>query len=432
MDRAHVPDGIPLVLLTFALGAVIGIAGTCLYFQGERNSLESPPPPVGTKPAAERGEGPARGTEPVTFVAEGPASTIHDEVLERADPPLATEPEAEIPSLSDETIDTIDAIRLTLENPSTAGKRDYLALLQNLTPEEAPKMIRLFRELGSLGYAVSDYDRLFWQRWAEIDGPAASALIFDRDKRFEETGLSNLAISTWAKQDPEAAKAWLLDQEDIPLRQGMMNGLIEGMAENDPAAALRFLEESNLPPNHRAKAYTQIARQFQMQFGLESVGSWYTELAPGHPHHELVAVATTQAYARAPFAEALNWANSLDGSSTADLRTRDSLHANLANSRPDGLVRYLGHTDGADQLGGVAPLTERAVARWTQANPGAMANWLKGNRNMRNYDLVAAPFVLQIASQDPEAASAWADTLRDPDLKQEITERLGTIGNAAR
>ncbi|MBC7854013.1 MAG: hypothetical protein IAF94_11295 [Pirellulaceae bacterium] len=338
-----------------------------------------------------------------------------------------TDPEeAADPSVSN---DTLGAIRLSIQDQSTKGKRDYLSLLQDLTPEDAPKMIAMFQELGHLGFPTPEYDRLFWQRWAEIDGAAASAMMFDRDKRFKETNLSNLAISTWAKNDPDAATAWLFSQEDIPLREGMTKGLIEGMAEHDPAAAMRFLDYTDLSTEQLAHGYAQVAKQYHIQEGLDAVGQWYGEMAADDPNLELVINAATQIYARAPIAEALAWADSLDGSSAAGSRTRDQLYARIASGRPDNLLVYLGKEPGASALNGVGPLAQQAVARWTQTNPGAMANWLKNNREIPNYDLVTTPFAVQIASQDPEAALAWADTLRDPDLRSAVRDQIAAMGN---
>ena len=328
--------------------------------------------------------------------------------------------------------DRLKAFRRSILDTSTVGRRQYLTLLQDLTTEDAPGMMALFREMAQRGHAVGDYDRLFWLRWAEVDGAAASAAMFARDKRFPETALSNLAISTWAKYEPEAASAWLLGQEDIPLREGMTNGLLEGMAEYDPAFAMRFLESAKLSTRQRAHGYAQIARQHHLQQGLDAVGQWYEEQAAGGRDVDPIIEATTGVYARAPFAEALGWADSLEGSSDHAARTRNQLHARLAHDRPDGLIAYLGGESGAEALAGVVPLTESAVSRWIQTNPGAMASWLEKNREIRNYDLVAAPFATQVARDDPEAARAWAETLRDPALRETVKQRIASAGNAGR
>jgi hypothetical protein len=212
----------------------------------------------------------------------------------------------------------------------------------------------------------------------------------------------------------------------------MTKGLLEGMAEYDPAFAMRFLESAKLSARQRAHGYAQIARQHHLQQGLDAVGQWYEEHAAGGRDLDPIIEATTGVYARAPFAEALGWAEALEGTSDHATRTRNQLHARLAHDRPDGLIAYLGGEPGSESLGGVVPLTESAVSRWIQTNPGAMASWLEKNREIRNYDLVAAPFAAQVARDDPEAARAWADTLRDPALRETVKNQIAGAGNAGR
>jgi hypothetical protein len=212
----------------------------------------------------------------------------------------------------------------------------------------------------------------------------------------------------------------------------MTKGLIEGMAEYDPAVAMRFLQSANLSTEQRTHGYFHVARQYHLQKGLDAVGEWYLEQAEIGRDLDEVRYAATGVYVRAPFDEALGWADSLGGSNEPAVRTRDLLHARLAHDRPDGLLAFLGGEPGAETIDGVGPLTERAVSRWIQVNPGAMADWLKKNREIRNYDLVAAPFAAQVARDDREAALAWADTLRDPALRETVKNRIASTGNTGR
>lgn len=402
------PDRVLPTLTAFLFGLGLGVGGTWLVLpreapadagdgpiaQGERDATTPAPPQAVT--LLERTDGSEReAAAPVVGAAPRPGAVAGVDV------------EADAANAGED--DRLKAFRRSLLDTSTVGRRQYLTLLQDLTTEDAPAMMALFREMAQRGHAVGDYDRLFWLRWAEVDGAAANAAMFARDKRFPETALSNLAISTWAKYEPEAASESLFAQEDIPLREGMTNGLLEGMAEYDPAFAMRFLQQ-----------------------GLDAVGQWYEEHAAGGRDLDQVIEATTGVYARAPFAEALGWADSLEGASDHAMRTRNQLHARLAYDRPDGLLAYLGGEPGAENLGGVIPLTERAVSRWIQTNPGAMASWLEKNREIRNYDLVAAPFAAQVARDDPAAALAWADTLRDPALRETVKERIASARSAGR
>ncbi len=404
----------PVVVGVFLLGIVAG--GGAIWLTRDKEVLDP------AADAAEQGESAVRS---VTLSRDGGTGANGGDAKAKGLLSFFTRIEA---SRNEVPIGTVEAIRYTILEQSTQGKLAYLALLQKMTTEDAPALIALFNELGQRGYVVNEYDKLFWERWAEIDGEAASAAMFQRDNRFRETLLSKLAISTWAKNDPDAARAWLFAQEDIPLREGMVKGLIEGWAQRDPAAAQRFLMNTDLAPDQLQFGFNEVARQFQMRDGLGAVGKWYAGFAETDPDFGRVMSATTQIYTRAPLDVALAWADELGNQSQGAVRTRTQLHDRLAEGRPDGLLKHLAVDPGAGSILGVDRLTDRAVAKWISTNPGAMASWLKENPGIPNYDLLTAPFAMRVASQDHEAALAWAGTLRDPALRDRVVRQIGAAG----
>lgn len=397
--------------------------------------------PVGREmiPSAEEGrEGDGAGTEAaVTFSGSGGDSSGESRSStgsglasgKGSDPsPFALRGDAARDGigLSDDSPEIISRMRTAIKKNSTSGKLEYLSLLQELTPEEAPHLIALFRKLGQQGYPTPAYDRLYWERWAEIDGAAACETMFERDRRFPETHLSKLVISTWAKEDPVAARDWLARQRDIPLREGMTKGLLDGLAARDPHFAQRFIQDMELTPEQLGYGYRAIARQHSIQGGLGKLGAWYRGFSENDPAFGSATQAVTQIIARAPFADALAWADNLGGSPEVAESTRRGLHDRIANGRPDGLIDHLASDPGAGSLEGVSRLVDRAVNRWISTDPNAMGEWLTRNMDIRNYDLVVAPFAEKIASQDHESALSWANTLRDPELRDAVKERIGS------
>lgn len=393
-------------------GAGAGILGTVFLFPSATDRLERS---GGNGPASIETRAESQDSDSQNL--ESPAASIRTLAEPSTEAGLRQEHETA-------ENDTVAALREAIKTPSTSGKLQYLTLLQQLTAEEAPRMLEVFREMSRQGYKVREYDRLFWERWAELDGPGVAKIMFERDKRFKETGLSNLAISTWAKNDPEAAADWLAQQEDIPLREGMTKGLLEGMAAADPDQAQEFLLSGNFTPDQIAYGFSQIARQKLMQDGLDSVGQWYAEFSENDANFETVTNAATQIYSRAAFSDALHWANQLEGSRDAVLRARGQLHARLADGRPDGLITFLGSEKYAHNIAGVEALTSRAIDRWLRTTPYAMGTWLQQNEDIPNYDLIVKPFAEKVAVDDPNAARAWAGTIRDPELRETVLENL--------
>ena len=93
-------------------------------------------------------------------------------------------------------------------------------------------------------------------------------------------------------------------------------------------------------------------------------------------------------------------------------------------TKPDELVGYLGRQRDLSRVENAPRLAAQAAFEWLRANPNDMGVWLGANMDLPNYDLVAVPFVKNIASSDPEAASVWADTIRDPEAKLAIKAQL--------
>jgi hypothetical protein len=113
-------------------------------------------------------------------------------------------------------------------------------------------------------------------------------------------------------------------------------------------------------------------------------------------------------------ADTINWLGSLDQQGLTEVS--GYVTSRLVREQPDQLVIALARSEtpqGIDR----EQLATQAVRAWAGSNPNAMGDWLKENRNQPHYDEIAVPYVHQIRSVDPEAAAAWAATIKDPALR---------------
>lgn len=97
----------------------------------------------------------------------------------------------------------------------------------------------------------------------------------------------------------------------------------------------------------------------------------------------------------------LQWLGSLDKEGSKAVG--GYVTSRLVKDKPDKLVRM-----GRMIAAGETPLdvdreqlTAQAVRGWIGANPNAMGDWLKNNRNAPRSDEIAVPYVNQIRSTDP-------------------------------
>lgn len=309
-----------------------------------------------------------------------------------------------------------DFQELLFRQPSMQRTIAFANLLSQLSPENAKAVIALIGGSANL-YDLHREHELAWVRWGEIDGRAACAAIFVGDRRFGRTELSERTIRSWAMRDPQAAREWLMGQEDIPLRHGMMRGVLDGFAAVDPAGAERFIAEEITDESLKTHGLWRVARSHLAEGGLPAVQAYFAEFDKSDPQYEPMRVTVGDMFVDAGSTETLRWLGTLDESGRAAMT--GYLTSRLVNEKPDNLVIALANGDTPPEVPR-GQLLSQAVRNWAGANPNAMGEWLRINRNTPHYDEVVEPYVKQIRSVDPEAAAAWSATVKDPALRARL------------
>ncbi len=217
-------------------------------------------------------------------------------------------------------------------------------------------------------------------------------------------------------RDAKAAREWLMSQEDIPLRDGMMRGVLDGFAAVDPAGAHRFIAEELTDASLKTHGFWRVARSHLVDGGLSAVQAYFAAFDKSDPQYQPMRVTVGDMFVDAGSTEALQWLGSLDEGDRAGVS--HYITSRLVKDKPDNLVRTLAATD----TPGVArpELLERAVRGWIGANPNAMGEWLRQNSSAPHYDEIVVPYVNQIRSVDPEAAAAWAATIKNPEVRAKV------------
>jgi hypothetical protein len=294
----------------------------------------------------------------------------------------------------------------------------FTNLLSQLSPKKAREVMAL------IGANANTYDlhrehELVWERWAEIDGPSACAAIFDSNRRFDRTDLSERTIRSWAMRDPQAAREWLMKQDDIPLRDGMMRGLLDGFATVDPSGAQRYISEEITDASLKTHGLWRIARSHLADGGLPAVQAFFSNFDKNDPQYEPLRVTTGDMFIDAGATDAMKWLGSLDQAGRRAMS--EYVTSRLVHDKPDNLVRELAANDTPAEVDR-SRLIARAVQEWVGSNPNAMGEWLRSNSSAPHYDEIVVPYVNQISNVDPEAASAWAATIKDPVLRAKAQE----------
>ncbi|HEX5176093.1 MAG TPA: hypothetical protein VFV83_03635, partial [Chthoniobacteraceae bacterium] len=95
----------------------------------------------------------------------------------------------------------------------------------------------------------------------------------------------------------------------------------------------------------------------------------------------------------------------------------------LAESSPTGALEWMRSLNVADAKG-VAKGAGTVMGQWAQADAGAAGAWLQQNSAHPFYERLALGYVRTVAGIDREGARAWADTIRDEELRTKAMAAL--------
>ncbi|MEM7384867.1 MAG: hypothetical protein AAF514_07965 [Verrucomicrobiota bacterium] len=295
-------------------------------------------------------------------------------------------------------------IKIFSETGQTRRKRLYTLLLDSLTPEQAPLLWNSMRLRGRLGVAGHEEYRWLWDRWGDIDGPAAAATAFkiDGDDGYHSTQVTNIAIKSWARHEPLAAIEWLAEQENIPLKTGMREGLLAGIMDYHPDRAEALLEAFNPTEKEQTTARELTATRISRERGPEALDAWLASLPEDLADRPVIEAHVNQIHLDHGVAHAVAWA-------ADDPAQFSEVLGHFARYRPEPLFEHYAAQTGP--LG--TPVTnalKQAAARWTEKNPDLMGIWLRDKSQSSQYDAMTEIFVDTIREVDPDAARAWAET----------------------
>ncbi len=260
-------------------------------------------------------------------------------------------------------------------------------------------------------------------------GRKAGRAALERDRPRDSTSPNipsqfDLVMRGYAGSDAVGALNYWRGLPDGPYKNSLKSGLLTGLAENDARLAFEVL--ATLPAAEQVSHLPQLARQIHRQEGAEALQAWFDGLAddPLHP-----TVKWTSFHA---VAEALRQ----DPAANADYMTREAakryaasdIYNQYAVAWTDeapaaalhwaaGLPAPAGTTLRGDTMNTV-------VSRWTADDAGGVGDWLNANPQNAHYDEVAASYAQQLALLDPTAAARWINTIRNPDLRVTIADRL--------
>ncbi|MDB6174473.1 MAG: hypothetical protein JWL59_3784 [Chthoniobacteraceae bacterium] len=256
---------------------------------------------------------------------------------------------------------------------------DFLKELENLTPEDADGVRKLFGEFDRQGMEFPYEWSAFYQRWGQVDPARAIEHALADPGVGWAPGAMKDAFNGWASRDPAAAAAWLQAHPESPNFDSAFLGYVAGFAGQDLQGATRMALES-VPSNHHAigKVAESLAEAAVRQGQLRGMESWYDGL-PDHGDGALKRAAFGHVYWREKHAGqevASEWLASQASNPWRGDQQYGEMAEWLANRDPDKALGWMANLP-PSPTDGTWPGMGRVLRRWRETNPQAADAWIQ-------------------------------------------------------
>ena len=304
----------------------------------------------------------------------------------------------------------LEAIR---ETDPVKSQLMFARLMEELNAENAPAALAMIRENVG-GFDSMRYMGMLAYKWGEVDPLNAMKALATGDDRGGRMS-QNVVLTGWAAKDPKGAMEWLGAYEGEG-KDWLSMSMINGMAKSDPEGALKFVTALE-NKDDRSRGAETIAREMIRLGGTEKAVAWLNGLTdPDMKKGAFQTVAdqlmrgdTTKAaefiktYANEEFARG----------------AVGNLAETMARKDPREALKFANSLTGKAQSSAVG----EAVDEWVRANDGAgmadAAKYVEGLPAGDARDAGTSSIARQASREDPQAAIAWANNIKDAEVRAE-------------
>jgi len=311
---------------------------------------------------------------------------------------------------------------LFLSDPLARSQR-LAELMSRLTAEDAPAVAAVFEEAGAAGIKFSDEHRLFLRAWGKIGGVAAVAHALKHSGEGSDEAVA--ALGGWASNAPLQARAWLEALPESEAKETLLLGLLDGWSTTNFEGAAAYAESR--PPSAARDRFRELLMQRALRSrGIEGAQQWVQRIPADernrdYKQHAFGDVVQAMLY-RDP-AAAARWIAELGAREFVSAEAVTNTALKLAESSPTGALDWMRTLNVADAKG-VAKGAGTVMSQWAQVDATAAGAWLQQNSSHPFYERLALGFIRTVAGIDRNAARAWADTIRDEELRSKAMAAL--------
>lgn len=398
-------------MLAFAAGIALGIGGTLFL-----------------RPIFSGASSPFAGKNAESHTAPPKLASAHAAPHLSAAGQIADAAKLALPAASSEAF--ADLIRgLLTDGNSNRRLARFQLLLEKCSPDHFRALLPLIRENDLKGAGSPNEWTALWQYWGGAFPQDALAAMQSLDSSEWGPGAREEAqkrvMRGWAEEHPQEALAFFESQAPDFWKQpnGTLEAVLKGWISTDPQGAATWLGTGNNPElDLLGEALAGIARKG----GHEAAEKWFDQQSGLWPPEVMgnFAFALTQQKVRFGVDVAQAWIDRHKAEPWMEVSFAPMwIVGELASKDPQGAMEWAASLNNENGVGA-------AMDAWSSQDAGAASKWLHDHPDTPFYDQAAYALAMKLSGEDPEAAAAWAATIKDKDLKGELKKRQEALSPA--
>jgi hypothetical protein len=328
-----------------------------------------------------------------------------------------------------------DVIRKALKEKDSLKRSAALrSLIAGTPPEEVDNLVQAYNVCMYEGLPTREMGELVYRRDGRVKGKAGMDALPK-----EPNGLPGYVMKHrlrgWASADPVASKEWLETLEPGRARAELTADWQEGMKDADQDKFQALFPQ--LPLEVQAGLMGRFVENAVQEHSLSGMADWYRANAAALPEEvknrafTLTVDAFTQNQTPEGLAKTVEFLKQVcdpaDPMFAAGLK---KMVYRTARYSPGGTLDLLDEYLPRNQH--LAAMKDGFIGECVKIastnTVNDIGNWLNAHRTSPIYNDVAGAFLTHVNSIDPEAARAWANSIPDQAVREEMLLRLNRNG----
>lgn len=324
-----------------------------------------------------------------------------------------------------------DMIRTLLrEKDAMKSSAALRSLVANASPEDVPTLVKAYNICMNDGWQTRELGLLVTMMEGKIMGKAGMDGLPQEPNGMPGYVMKN-RMRGWASDDPAACKEWLESLESGRTRNDLTAEWLNGMKDAAPEKLQALLPK--LKPEQQAGIIGRIVDDEVKMHGLSGMADWFRTTGASLPEatKDRAFTFTIDAFTQHQTAEGLQQAVEFlkQISDPAEQRFATGLQQMVwrsARNSPRETLDLL--NDYLPQNQFLAETRGKFISQFVKVASNNTVNtigdWLNEHRESPIYNDVARQFLTHVQSIDPDGAKAWAKSITDQAVRDEMLSLL--------